>query len=1004
MLAAQSACIAAILAPLGVLAVEPAHAAEIAATSTDQLGFYDVLPAGTERTIRNDLTGSLPGMVQFAQSHTVNPSGNAAANLPTLVAERTALLLFTPAAQTGSVTVDVRVDGVLVASLPMADPAHIPDDDVVDRLGRPAVVYSERAWSVELPWNLVVPGLSLSFTDDGARTGTLDAAEIDFAAPTELVINGTELGMLTDPPTGSGHLMLTDPAAAGSDYFQTIPVSKLIIAEYEPVQLDRVIVASGQIYAAPSSSAVEGGVYSGDMREQVAKAQFSTGVNLASFGITSAPMNQQQPGTFNQRVYHHAAGLYTNGRVVHGLSGGNGMATLYDSVGNEWSHELGHSYGLGHYPGVDSSKTGDERVINATHHSESGWGYIDYRNRMRSNLWSNRAFDPAGTDVSGTMFQQNFAGQYNYQRDAMSGGSPTSDLSQYTHHTGYSAQRIQTSLRTVVPDAAYPSGYRDWDPVTGEWIDAKVRNAAFSATAPAAVGVPVTTLLGGYNPAAPAQTLLYPGFRSNYGNVFDHPAVTTDGTNTTRVCWAEITYLGGSVQTIGINASDGVKQVNINLATSADPRQARLLCRTAGATTQLGDVVSFDTERAPMPPAVVIGQEHGYDALRAEELAELETALTAMSTEPAPVPDASTLVLLDSWGEDLSGLSPEANAVADRITQLRAQAAEIDEYVASHQAELSAGRKTELHRRLTEHGFVENADRFLPTGSQVTVDGGRCLALDLAQPVAKVVTTDAAGCADVAAQRWFIDVRGALHSAARPGLCVVAATPVGLAACELESAAQQWRPEVDGHLQSVAEPSKYLDLYRQTGLPGLYGRASGANQLWIGLQQSANPAMALLASATLSTLFETADHRVLSELPRQLADNGWGPVEIDESNGEQAVGDGGALSVAGTVASHGFGVHADSVIEIVLPAGCTRLTGSAGVDDETAVRGSVVMSLVGDGAELWTSPTLRGGEEAAAFDLDLTGVGTLRLVTGTTGDGDAWDHADWLAPTLTCTA
>src|SRR5690606_16144864 len=142
-----------------------------------------------------------------------------------------------------------------------------------------------------------------------------------------------------------------------TDYFETVPVSKMTMAMYEKVELDKVIVASGAIYTKDSPSPQDGGVYSGDMRENVGKAQVSTGINLATWGITSSAMNQSQPGITNQRVIHHSAGLYKNGAQSHGLSGGNGMATLYATVGNELSHELGHSYGLGHYPGMDWGKT-----------------------------------------------------------------------------------------------------------------------------------------------------------------------------------------------------------------------------------------------------------------------------------------------------------------------------------------------------------------------------------------------------------------------------------------------------------------------------------------------------------------------------------------------------------------------------------------------------------------------------------------------------------------------
>ena len=119
-----------------------------------------------------------------------------------------------------------------------------------------------------------------------------------------------------------------------------------------------------------------------------------------------------QPGLFNQRIIHHSAGLYANGRAEHGLSGGNGMATIYSSSGNELSHELGHSYGLGHYPGQNGSLPGDAATINATHHADSGWGWNAYRDAMRTNLQMG-TYRPEGVDLNGLAVKQTFGGSYN---------------------------------------------------------------------------------------------------------------------------------------------------------------------------------------------------------------------------------------------------------------------------------------------------------------------------------------------------------------------------------------------------------------------------------------------------------------------------------------------------------------------------------------------------------------------------------------------------------------
>ncbi len=44
--------------------------------------------------------------------------------------------------------------------------------------------------------------------------------------------------------------------------------------------------------------------------------------------------SQNQPQLTQTVVAHHSRGKYANGESNHGLSGGNGMLTLYDSVGN----------------------------------------------------------------------------------------------------------------------------------------------------------------------------------------------------------------------------------------------------------------------------------------------------------------------------------------------------------------------------------------------------------------------------------------------------------------------------------------------------------------------------------------------------------------------------------------------------------------------------------------------------------------------------------------------
>ncbi|HEU5156740.1 MAG TPA: beta-galactosidase [Streptosporangiaceae bacterium] len=132
--------------------------------------------------------------------------------------------------------------------------------------------------------------------------------------------------------------------------------------------------------------------------------------------------------------------------------------------------------------------------------------------------------------------------------------------------------------------------------------------------------------------------------------------------------------------------------------------------------------------------------------------------------------------------------------------------------------------------------------------------------------------------------------------------------------------------------------------------------------------------------------------------------NGWGPVERDTSNGENAAGDGRTITLNGTTYAKGLGVHAVGDVSVFLGGNCGRFTAVAGVDDEVGSSGSVTFSVVGDGATLATTPTLTGSSTSAEIDVDVSGVQQLDLVIGDGGNGNGTDHGDWADARLSCAA
>jgi len=791
--------------------------------------------------------------VQFVQSHSMNPKGNAEANLPTLITSRDALLLFTPQhTPAGTLRVEVQLDGATKHTAVMAAPFQIPATDVAGTDGRPDVAYSKRAWSTVLPWTVVKPGMALVFRDDSGQTGTLSADQIEMAAPARMTIYGIRIGMLTSPPVDAGgQPMLSNPVPAATDYFQTLPVSKLTVVSYEDVKLDKVMLANGTILT--GASKVNGGVYDGDMREQVGKSQFSIGINLANYGVSSSVGGDQGVDeTTPQIVYHHSAGNYANGVQAHGLSGGGAIATLYGSYGNEFSHELGHHYGMGHYPGEEPNDS-----FWSQHHADSGWGYIGHRKRMRSNLmWSATERDYVPLPIR----QRSFAHQYIYQKDAMSGGwvEPEALLSNYTHYTGYTATRIQKFMDKAWFDPNSATGYSRWDGPSKKVVPVAPKDRA----APTRFGVPVFTLLGGYDPSN-NTAVMYPPARGNYGMVFDKlpaPEAVSDA-----ACWIDVRFADGK-KSIALNSGrigkDSANKFHVNIAQSDRPVGASLSCRKGGQATQLAEV-TFPQNLPAMEPPVVVGEEAGYEALAAKELPQIDAALKALTGVKQPIPDRTLQILLDSWNDRLpQQLSAPAAEVWKQIERTRISAETLDRWMTDNGAGLDAKDPEKLkvwREKLAASGLVSGTGRYADTFNQVAMgDARECMAVSSSdRHTAKAVVIP---CAKAPEQLWLRDARGALRSAALPDYCVqiVDDWNAGLALCNRDSGAQVFATK-DDRIIPAGRP--WIGLKKGVGpdnggsVLGAFNLARGVPQ-WHGLKQDPSMLLALLSNENARRLLQ----------------------------------------------------------------------------------------------------------------------------------------------------
>lgn len=140
----------------------------------------------------------------------------------------------------------------------------------------------------------------------------------------------------------------------------------------------------------------------------------------------------------------------------------------------------------------------------------------------------------------------------------------------------------------------------------------------------------------------------------------------------------------------------------------------------------------------------------------------------------------------------------------------------------------------------------------------------------------------------------------------------------------------------------------------------------------------------------------------LSDLEPISATNGWGPVERDMSNGEQAADDGVPIRIQGVAFARGLGVHANSDVRFNLAGRCTRFTAQFGADDEAPDDApTLTYAVMADGVTL-ASGSANGASPPQAVDVDVTGRTQLSLLVGDGGNGNGWDHADWGGAYVTC--
>ncbi|MFM7844993.1 MAG: M66 family metalloprotease [Planctomycetota bacterium] len=317
-----------------------------------------------------------------------------------------------------------------------------------------SLTYAADAWSGTLPAEWMVPGLKLLFRQ-GERNGELK--DLQIGAPTELLLHTIDLGMLVPP---RDRFEFARDVTAHREYFQTVPTSRLVVSNYAPLYLREVMLPTGTLLVELDPS--KGDWHNGTMRQQIGKELISHGIDNANYGIPSSAGvgEDSHPYVAAQLAAHNSSGKYSNGIVTHGGSGGGGIVTLDATLGNEFSHEVGHNYGLGHYVGGFQGS-----VHRSADQNNSTWGWDADQNRFLPNFSPIRSGKETCLE---NQCQSPFHGR-SFGLDAMAGGAPLSGFNRFTLYTPNSAAIIQKFFESkAVFDADSPTGFRKWNERTSQ--------------------------------------------------------------------------------------------------------------------------------------------------------------------------------------------------------------------------------------------------------------------------------------------------------------------------------------------------------------------------------------------------------------------------------------------------------------------------------------------------------------------------------------------------------
>lgn len=564
------------------------------------------------------VTAALEGSLEFGQTHVV--AANEERIAPPVVAEREAMLLFTPSEELDS-SLDLRIGAFegeeLLGVLGLAPPEDLPtalEQDITDVALEP---YSEDAWSAALPWHWMREGVELRLghaVDDGIAV--LSHTLSGLGAPHSFTVSRSKIVLFGEPDFDT---TTTSAPKLAQDFFSTLPFAELRFVDSAPWHLDQLVIRTDSGPRLVSDQDERLALTNQPDRWSILKHQFALRMSLANTGRglikTGGSDGDNSPYSFGTSVglgwVRNGDGSYSDVNNAPYAAGWTGWSALWQGeCANVFNHEIGHSMTLLHFTGGTAVSWGiaDEYPQDGIHVASHPWGFDTTRRQFRTWYRVNSS-GPVG-DESGLTGK----------RDAMNGGESSNSVTCFPQYTAYHARKVQAWAQDTPTIAEL-----DGEPGVWQWNEAE---AAYEATTadpgngePVAVGVPVLTLTGTLgNDDVACQT--YPPIHWPSGNVFTLPDPSSEGLHSDfegAQWFLEIGYADGSVDRALIargtmEDTTDLALYSLNLEASREPTTVDLYRAHAAypdLDPEAADLVHsrlIEAPTEPLSPVVRVGR------------------------------------------------------------------------------------------------------------------------------------------------------------------------------------------------------------------------------------------------------------------------------------------------------------------------------------------------------------------------------------------------------------